>query len=189
MANCYWPGGGKEGQFLLNFGQRNRVNITTSTGGNKIVKHFVLSACIADTPGNTGVIVNDMGDARKIYDYTPEALGSKGSQSFRMEKIPTFLDSGASDTMFVSQDSFTDYWVIPTCVGDSAKAVDGSFKTVGKGKVIQRSFVDGKVKDITYTRALHTPSLNANIISISAFDKAGLTATFGGSRGVDVSRQ
>jgi hypothetical protein len=23
IANCYWPGGGKEGQFLPNFGQRN----------------------------------------------------------------------------------------------------------------------------------------------------------------------
>jgi hypothetical protein len=22
-ANCYWPGGGKEGQFLLNFGQKS----------------------------------------------------------------------------------------------------------------------------------------------------------------------
>src|ERR1700678_1468923 len=25
-ANCYWPGGGKEGQFAANFGQRNRAN-------------------------------------------------------------------------------------------------------------------------------------------------------------------
>ena len=86
--------------------------------------------------------------------------------------------------MFVSQESFTDYQVIPTCVGDSAKAVDGSFEIVGEGKVVQRSLVDGKVKDITYTRTLHTPSLNANLVSISAFDKTGLTATFGGSRGV-----
>ena len=69
-------------------------------------------------------------------------------------------------------------------MGDSAKAVDGNFEIVGEGKVIQRSLVDGKEKDITYTRALHTPSLNANLISISAFDKAGLTTTFGGGRGV-----
>jgi hypothetical protein len=34
--------------------------------------------------------------------------------------------------------------------------------------------VDGKEKKITFTRALHTPTLNANLISISAFDKAGL---------------
>ena len=100
-ANCYWPGGGKEGQFPLNFGQRAKANLTTSTGGNEVVEHSVLSACTTDTPGNTGVIVDDMG-AREIYDYTPEALVSKGFQSFGMEKIPTFLDSRASDTIFVS---------------------------------------------------------------------------------------
>src|SRR5258707_6261754 len=38
--------------------------------------------------------------------------------------------------------------------------------------------------EITLTRALHTPTLNANLISISAFDKAGLTTTFGNGRGV-----
>ena len=30
-ANCYWPGGGKEGQFPPNFGQRNRVNVAAGT--------------------------------------------------------------------------------------------------------------------------------------------------------------
>src|ERR1700678_1772201 len=31
LANCYWPGGGKEGQFPPGFGQRARANATTST--------------------------------------------------------------------------------------------------------------------------------------------------------------
>jgi hypothetical protein len=55
------------------------------------------------------------------------------------------------------------------------KAVDGNFEIVGEGKVVQCYMVEGKEKKITYTRALHTPTLNANLISISAFDKAGLT--------------
>ncbi len=29
-ANCYWPGGGKEGQFPPNFGQRARANVASS---------------------------------------------------------------------------------------------------------------------------------------------------------------
>ena len=37
---------------------------------------------------------------------------------------------------------------------------------------------------VTYTRALHTPALNANLISISAFDKAGLITTFSHGQGV-----
>ncbi len=39
-------------------------------------------------------------------------------------------------------------------------------------------------KEITYTLALHTPTLSANLITISAFDKAGLTTTFEGGCGV-----
>jgi hypothetical protein len=29
-ANCYWPGGGKEGQFPSNFGQRTKANVASS---------------------------------------------------------------------------------------------------------------------------------------------------------------
>jgi hypothetical protein len=38
--NCYWPEGGKEGQFTANFGQRSKANIATSSPS----KHFALSA-------------------------------------------------------------------------------------------------------------------------------------------------
>ena len=41
-ANCYWPGGGKEGQFPPNFGQRARANIASSN--KDAIEHFVLSA-------------------------------------------------------------------------------------------------------------------------------------------------
>ena len=77
-----------------------------------------------------------------------------------------------------------EYKTIALRTGDSAKATDGGFSIVGEGKVVQRYLVEGKEKKITYTRALHTPTLNANLISISAFDKAGLNTTFGGGCGV-----
>ena len=41
-ANCYWPGGGKEGQFPPNFGQRAKANIANSNILE--TEHFVLSA-------------------------------------------------------------------------------------------------------------------------------------------------
>ena len=69
-------------------------------------------------------------------------------------------------------------------MGDSAKAVDGDFAIIGKGKVTQRYLVNGLEKSITFTKALHTPTLNANLISVSAFDKAGLTTTFADGRSV-----
>ena len=117
-------------------------------------------------------------------DFPHKALISKSFQNFEKGKIPTFLDSGASDTMFVSREAFSEYKSINSRIGDSAKAKDGSFEIIGEGDVIQRYKLNGKERKITYTRALHTPSLNANLISVSALDKAGLTTTFGGGKGV-----
>ncbi|KAK0430180.1 uncharacterized protein EV420DRAFT_1229635, partial [Desarmillaria tabescens] len=42
--NCYWPGGGKEGQFPPNFGRQRRANhVTVNTSANT-PRHFVLAA-------------------------------------------------------------------------------------------------------------------------------------------------
>jgi transposase InsO family protein len=182
-TNCYWPGGGKEGQFPPNFGQRSKANAATSTTTPSQPtpsqpEHFVLSAAILDTPGQSGVQID------VPTDYPPAALISKGFQNFQKGKIPTFMDSGASDTMFVSRDVFAEYKPITTRIGDSAKANNGGFEIVGEGNVAQRYQVDGKERDITYTRALHAPTLNANLVSIGALDKAGLTTTFGDGKGV-----
>ncbi len=177
-ANCYWPGGGKEGQFPPNFGQRARANIVSST--KETIEHFVLSARIPDTPGNSGLIIGE----DEADPSTAIALVSSGFQNFSEGKVPTFIDSGASDTMFVSRDDFTDYKSINPRSGDSAKAVDGNFEIIGEGSVIKHYLVDGREKKLTYTRAIHTPTLNANLISVSAFDRAGLTVTFSDGRGV-----
>ena len=174
-ANCYWPGGGKEGQFPPNFGQKTRANVASSNLGN--VEHFVLSAIVPDTQMNLGVIVEDETEVTK-------ALVSKSFQTFSDGKVPTFIDSGASDTMFVSRADFTAYKLTPPRSGDSTKAVDGTFDIVGEGTVVKSYLVDGREKKLTYTRAIHTPTLNANLVSISAFDNAGLTVTFRGGCGV-----
>jgi hypothetical protein len=55
--NCYWPGGGKEGQFPPNFGQRTRANAVKTS--NEAMEHFILSARTLNTPGESGVLVND----------------------------------------------------------------------------------------------------------------------------------
>src|SRR5271168_4224280 len=182
-ANCYWPGGGKKGQFPPGFGQRAKANaITSTTPANVAIPttrqtdDFVLSVRVSDAPGKSGVLID------APTNYPPMGLISKGFQNFGKE-IPTFMDSGASDTMFVSREMFNKYTPIESRVGDSAKAIGGGFEIVGEGTVVQRYQVDGKDCKVTYTRALHTPSLNANLISISAFDKAGLITTFSNGQG------
>jgi hypothetical protein len=61
-ANCYWPGGGKEGQFPANFGQRNRANAVTSGSTTSQPEHFVLSAIIPNTAGQSGILIDDLPD-------------------------------------------------------------------------------------------------------------------------------
>jgi len=177
-ANCYWPGGGKEGQFPPNFGQRAKANTAYSKSNQ--VEHFVLSARVPGIVGDSGIIVND--DDLELSPLV--AMVSNNFQSFNEGRVPTFIDSGASDTMFVSRDDFHIYKKVPPRSGDSAKAVDGAFEIIGEGTVTKSYLVDGKTKKLTYTRAIHTPTLNANLVSVSAFDKAGLTVTFGDGRAV-----
>jgi hypothetical protein len=186
-TNCYWPGGGKEGQFPPNFRQRARANAATHR--DKGMEYFVLSVRSTDTPGNSGVVIHEDDGIHVNQLLAPDdvpsiALVNRGFRSFGKERIPTFMDSSASNTMFVSKDAFTEYKATPPHTGDSAKAVDGDFEIIGEGRVIQRYLMDGKPKEITYTRALHTPTLSANLILVSAFDRAGLTITFGGGRGI-----
>ena len=61
-ANCYWPGGRKEGQFPIGFGQHTKINATTPTPTTtmltigavlitKQAKNFVFSVWVLDTPG------------------------------------------------------------------------------------------------------------------------------------------
>jgi hypothetical protein len=111
-------------------------------------------------------------------------LLARVSKFSERENYLPFLDSGASDTMFILKESFADYKPIKSWVGDSAKAKDGDFEIVREGNVVQWYLIDRKEHKITYTCALHTPTLNTNLVSISALDRAGLTTTFGGGKGI-----
>ena len=189
-ANCYWPGGGKEGQFPPNFGQRTKANVAHATYSN-LTEHFVLSARIIhqDDDPISGVIIGEKDEITTdvnipLRAFVSNAFMNGEVESFSLEKTPTFMDSGASDTMFVSREDFAEYKATPLRTGDSAKATNGNFDIVGEGRVIQWYLVEGTEKTITFTCALHTPTLNANLISISALDKAGLITTFGGGQGI-----
>ncbi len=85
--------------------------------------------------GDSGVLLHE-------HDPSPIALVNKGFQGFTKTEIPTFMDSGASDTMFVSKEAFTEYMATAPRTGDTAKAVDGGFEIVGQGKVTQTYLVD-----------------------------------------------
>ncbi len=167
----------RRGEGRAIFGQRTKANVVSSN--HDTIKHFILSARVPDVLENLGIIVDNDLDVT-----TTIALVSKSFQGFNDGNIPTFIDSGASDTMFILRSDFNNYKSLPPHSGDSAKAIDGDFEIIGKGTVVKRYLVDGKEKKLTYTCAIHTPTLNVNLISVSAIDRAGLTVTFGGGRGV-----
>ena len=141
-------------------------------------KHFVLSAQILDFPGQSGILIDIPTDQSSMV------LISQGFQTFQKGTVPTFMDSGASNMMFVSREAFTEYKSIIPHMGDSVKAENGSFEIVGEGNVVQKYQVNGKERNMTYTCALHAPTLSANLVSVSAFDKAGLIMTFGNGKGI-----
>ena len=57
----------------------------------------------------------------------PKALVTKGSKGFQKGKTLTFMDSGASDTMFILKDSFVRYKPVSR-TGESAKATGGDLE-------------------------------------------------------------
>ena len=173
-SNFYCPSGGKEGQFPPNFGQQARANVASTMQGT--TEHFVLSARVPENLGNSGIIIED--DKNKMD--TAVAFISKIFQGFNGGKIPTFIDSGTSDTMFMLKGDFSEYKLMTLHSGHSAKAVNGNFNIVGEGSVTKHYLIDGKEKELTYTHVIHTPSLNANLILVSTFNRAGLMITFGG---------
>jgi hypothetical protein len=92
----------------------------------------VLSVRVSDTPGLSGVILED--DDTPGNEIRAVALISKSFLALGKEELPTFLNSGASDTMFVKQNAFTTYQATSPRSGDSAKAIDGTSKLLAKAQ-------------------------------------------------------
>ena len=78
-ANCYWPGGGKDGQFPPNFGQRSKANLTTLSS-HETTQHFALSAWISKQRGVSypvsGILIEDLNER---LHYTSPTIGDNTS--------------------------------------------------------------------------------------------------------------
>jgi hypothetical protein len=104
----------------------------------------------------------------------PQAFVSRSFENRSPSTTITFLDSGASDHFFRDRLEFTSYEAIPLRTGKSALSSDGDFAIVGKGTVNKIFRVAGRAVHITFLNALHAPSLAANMVSVSQFDRAGI---------------
>ncbi|KAJ3931894.1 MAG: hypothetical protein NXY57DRAFT_1038844 [Lentinula lateritia] len=135
-------------------------------------------------------LVGDSGDEEEVEDFMcdiPVSSCAFVTTTFAGKK-PTitlnFMDSGASDHFMKHREDFTDIEYGSYDPGASAIEGAGSFKILGKGTAVKLFHMKGKLIRITFKNALLAPSLAANLISISALDKAGFFTTFGGNAAV-----
>jgi hypothetical protein len=88
--NCYWPGGGKEGQFPPNFGQRSKANSATLSS-RETTQHFALSAWISKQrrTGDTvsEILIEDLDE--RSHDMSP-TMGDNTPLFDTLDNIHTF---------------------------------------------------------------------------------------------------
>ena len=109
--DCYWPGGGKEGQFLPNFGKRGN-------GGNH---------------GNLGGSNSNISTAHAAKVFALATYSTSGGN--RLEGR-TLLDSAATDYCFWEKGDFKGYLTATTGMEEAA-IKDSQFDVLGKGVVIK----------------------------------------------------
>ena len=93
-ANCYWPGGGKEGQFPSNFGQRSKAN-SASSSSHETTQHFALSAWISnqhETRYTVSETLIEDPDERSHHTTSP-TTGDNIPLFDTLDNIHTFNDS------------------------------------------------------------------------------------------------
>ena len=169
IKNCYWKGGGKEGQFPPNFRNKGKTPKTPSSDSPATPQNPTPAANVADstkpqTPAETHVTYTLAASV-----HMPADTG-----------IPTYADSGATDHFFVDREMFSDYEELPTPIKGRAAPRGASFCVVGHGTVKRTCTTAQGSSALVFRNALHAPGLTSNLISINKFDQAGFNVIFGG---------
>ncbi|CAK5279307.1 unnamed protein product [Mycena citricolor] len=182
IEKCWSKGGGREGQAPAWFGRRggNRNgdggsgrNQDVTTSMNVIALHAVASLATCDaTLDNAG------------FPEAPDLIDGVVGQV-----VPTYLDSGTSNHCFTNRSDFSSY-VLQLQTGQAAPVGEaGTFKILGKGTVIKEFMVGESIHRLTFSDALHTPDLHANLVSVGQLDERGYTTTFSGKKASVTNRE
>jgi len=168
IADCYWPGGGKEGQFPVGFGKQGGGN--TGTGSSTPV------AAIANTGTEASYVL------AVITDFPPDDLPATKVFLMTPHRTLTYADSGVTDHCFADREDFATYTAYTSpCTGRTANK-GGTFRILCVGEVKHSIIVNGRCTHLIFKSAVHTLDLSANLISISKFDDLGYFTTFGGGK-------
>ncbi|KAF7778932.1 hypothetical protein Agabi119p4_3277 [Agaricus bisporus var. burnettii] len=171
---CYWPGGGKAGQFPEGFGRRGgaRGSASATTTGN--YQTAANNTTTTSTEGANGP------EKREPQVFALAAITEVTSPN----GIITLLDSGASDHCFVNKQSFITYnSIIPPRQGNSA-GKGSTFVINGAGEAEVYAPLNGALARIVLSGALHTPHLRSNLISVSKLVSRGSSVSFEGNTAI-----
>ncbi|KAF5390764.1 hypothetical protein D9757_004415 [Collybiopsis confluens] len=92
-------------------------------------------------------------------------------------KINTCADSGASDHFFRDRSNFITY--TPCSQDCQSSEANTTLAVIGYGKAIKTFTHNGKDITVTFDRALHTPNVSSDLVSISKLDGKGCQILFG----------
>jgi len=172
IENCYWQGGGKEGQFPPGFGRRG------GGGGNALTTNMATNTTVA--VANTSMEASYV--LMVITELPPNDLPTTRAFLTTMTQTRTYADSGTTDHCFANREEFITYLAYnPPHTGRTANK-DGTFRILGVGEVRCTFTYNGCHTHLTFKAAVHAPDLSANLISISKFDDLGFYTTFGGRK-------
>ncbi|OBZ69824.1 Retrovirus-related Pol polyprotein from transposon TNT 1-94 [Grifola frondosa] len=155
-ADCWRPGGGKEGQ-----GPRDQAPKKGGKGGGKTTAN----AAAADGEAHAFTTTFDAASLTSKLD----------SEDILNSQVEVF-DSGASRHISPYRNAFITFESIsprPVSAADGRK-----FDAVGKGKISVEIPCGDEVRTITLDNVLYAPDLAFCLISISCLDEAGYSVTF-----------
>ena len=190
IEDCYWPGGGKEGQFPPGFGKRggasgNATGTASAAGtgtASATANAAIIETAYALMADLRGIQVGDPDEANN--GMLPVGPGSGLDNVWvlmaggKAENVQTYVDSGASDHCFVNKSDFSAYVPFSETREGQAACRGAKFRICGKGTVVKTYMSKGKQTKLTFNNALHTPDFAANLISVGRFDAAGFRVVF-----------
>lgn len=202
IKNCYWRGGGKEGQFPPGFSRRNTRNqtsaaptsSTTTPTANAAIIETVYMLMAVDTPEQYVASSIPTHTERSEYDDSdiPEAFAPREEVVREPNAMvagvgtgtsnTTYIDSGASHHYFANKTEFSSYIKYPNKKEGQAATRSSKFTIYVTGTVAKRYLSGNKATTFNFSDALHMPDFAANLISVSKFDNAGFEIQFGNNK-------
>ena len=187
---CYWLGGGREGQFPQSFRNRDAALATLATAK---AAHKAHTAPTPPTVALANMSASHVSYALMAHidpishDYNSDRTTTTPVEALAVRIpgfIPTYANSGASDHCFVERHAFSDYEALSAPREGQSAPVGGLFRIIGQGTVKKVVKTAAGTSELVFCRALHTPDLAANLISVGKFDEAGFTVVFTGGKAI-----